>query len=188
MEGRTRLAAGGFIAGSASIAAVAAVIMTNSAALADVSGAPVHASSIVLPMAASAAPTAVPIAPAVSEAPSVVAAEEPLVVEEAPEVEETPVAPSTVTTVATAPSAATEESIVAAAAATGSWDAAYEWSKNHGWTSGQTSEWLVRLEAKLHTYAQSHDTRAPETSGLDRPGLMSGSQKDRSPDSPDHSD
>lgn len=185
MEGRTRLAAGGFIAGSASIAAVAAVIMTNSAALADVSGAPVHASSIVLPMAASAAPTT---APAVSEAPPVVAAEQPVVVDEAPAVEETPVAPSTVTTVATAPSAATEESIVAAAAATGSWDAAYEWSKNHGWTSGQTSEWLVRLEAKLHTYAQSHETRAPETSGLDRPGPMSGSQKDRSPDSPDHSD
>ncbi|SIT71354.1 hypothetical protein [Microbacterium sp. RU33B] len=187
MEGRTRLAAGGFIAGSASIAAVAAVIMTNSAALADVSGAPVHASSIVLPMAASAAPTAVPTAPAVSTAPPIVA-EQPLVVEEAPEVEETPAAPSTVTTVATAPSAATEESIVAAAAATGTWDAAYEWSKNHGWTSGQTSEWLVRLEAKLHTYAQSRETRAPETSGLDRPGLMSGSQKDRSPDSPDHSD
>lgn len=182
------------MAGTASIAAVAAVIMTHSAALADVAGAHVHATAIVIPMTASAAPSVTPAIPApVATAPTVAPEVEAPVsqpeVESAPQADETVAEEPVVTTVATAPSAATEEAVVASAALTGTWDAAYEWCKNHGWTSLQTSEWISRLEGKLQQFtAQPSGTRVTETSGLDHDGLKAGSQKDRSPDSPDHSD
>jgi hypothetical protein len=210
VESRTRFAIGGVSTVVASVAVVCAVALTNSVALADVAGAPVAATPIVVP---SPSPSARAVAPAQPRVTRVAPTAETPAAEAVPAPAPIVVADHAATQV----SGQTADQAVAEAEASGTWQPVRDWATRNQWSQERIDAWILRLEEKKPAVAEKHaaeqqkiqgETSSPSEDGgrltasdspkisakagpdaerqAVKPGL--GAKKDRSRDSPDRRD
>jgi hypothetical protein len=181
VEGRTRIALGGFFAGAATVSVVAALVVTNASALADTSGTPVEADPVVVPFAtatphapapaatAEAAPLPTPVATA-APTPSATAETVPAPAPRDVAKEIAGTSPTQIASddhddrqkapadVAPKPAEKTSSDRAESAGQADAWQKAIAWAHARGWSDERIERWLSR----------GHDNQKMKLSEIDR--------------------